>query len=116
MSSFAPRKNALSRSERRLTRQVILARPRDRRSCTTSASGLVELSQLETDPTRGQPYRAAAANLLDSLASPTYLSSTSANAGLLLHGSRNYPGDNRTYMFGDYYFLEALLRYSRLPS
>ena len=30
--------------------------------------------------------------------------------------ARNYPGENRTYMFGDYYFLEAMLRYSRLPS
>ena len=89
---------------------------KDSSAAAIAASALVELSQLETDPARGQRYRAGAANILDSLTSPTYLSSTSANAGLLLHGSRNYPGDNRTYMFGDYYFLEALLRYSQLPS
>jgi hypothetical protein len=88
---------------------------KDSSAAAIAASGLFELSQLETDPARGQRYRAAAAIILDSLASPTYLSSTSANAGLLLHGARNYPGGNCTYMFGDYYFLEALLRYSRLP-
>ena len=54
--------------------------------------------------------------MLDSLASPTYLSRTSANAGLLMHGARKYPGENRTYMFGDYYFIEALLRYLRLAA
>jgi len=87
---------------------------KDSSAAAIAASGLIELSQRDTEPARGDRYRAAAANILDSLASPTYLSSTSANAGLLLHGARNYPGENRTYMFGDYYFLEALLRYSRL--
>ncbi len=94
---------------------------KDSSAAAIAASGLIELSQLELgqlepDPARSQRYRAAAANILDSLASPTYLSSTSANAGLLMHGARKYPGENRTYMFGDYYFLEALRRYSRLPT
>jgi unsaturated chondroitin disaccharide hydrolase len=89
---------------------------KDSSAAAIAASGLIELSQLEDDPARSQRYRAGAANILDSLASPTYLTSTSANAGLLLHGARNYPGENRTYMFGDYYFVEALLRYSRLAA
>ena len=55
---------------------------KDSSAAAIAASGLVELSQLETDPTRGQSYRAAAANILDSLASPSYFSSTAANAGL----------------------------------
>ncbi|MCI0357383.1 MAG: glycoside hydrolase family 88 protein [Planctomycetaceae bacterium] len=88
---------------------------KDSSAAAIAASGLIELSQLETDSQRGQRYRAGAANMLDSLTSPTYLSRTSANAGLLMHGARTYPGENRTYMFGDYYFLEALLRYSKLP-
>ena len=88
---------------------------RSARTPAIAASGLIELSQLETDPTRGQSYGAAATNILDSLASPTYLSSTADSAGLLMHGARRYPGENRTYMFGDYYFIEALLRYSNLP-
>jgi len=88
---------------------------KDSSAAAIAASGLLELSQLEIDADRGQRYRAGAANILDALTSPTYLSSTSTNAGLLMHGSRTYPGDNRSYMFGDYYFLEALLRYSRLP-
>jgi|GEM_PF-665199 len=89
---------------------------KDSSAAAIAASGLIELSQLESDPVRAQRYRAAAANVLDSLTSPTYLARTSNNAGLLMHGARNYPGENRTYMFGDYYFLEALLRYSQLPT
>ncbi len=89
---------------------------KDSSAAAIAVSGLVELSQLETDPARGERYRAGAANILDSLASPTYFSSNSTNAGLLMHGARSYPGENRSYMFGDYYFLEALRRYSQLPS
>ena len=88
---------------------------KDSSAAAVAASGLLELSQLETDPARGQRYRAGAANMLDSLASPTYFSSNSSNAGLLVHGARAYPGENRSYMFGDYYFLEALRHYSQLP-
>ena len=89
---------------------------KDSSASAVVASALIELSQLETDPVRSQRYWNAATNILDSLASPTYFSSAPNNAGLLLHGSRRYPGDNRTYMFGDYYFLEAVLRYSRASS
>jgi hypothetical protein len=88
---------------------------KDSSAAAIAAGGLVELSQLETDPARAARYRSGAANILDSLASPAYFAATSSNAGLLLHGARNYPGENRTYMFGDYYFLEALRRYAALP-
>jgi unsaturated chondroitin disaccharide hydrolase len=88
---------------------------KDSSAAAIAASGLLELSQLETDPARGQRYRAGATNILDSLVSPTYFSSNSSNAGLLMHGARAYPGENRSYMFGDYYFLEALRRYWQLP-
>ena len=84
---------------------------KDSSAAAIAASGLIELSQLETDPLRSQRYWTAAVNILGSLASPTYFSPGSNNAGLLMHGSRNYPGDNRSYMFGDYYFIEAMMRY-----
>jgi hypothetical protein len=84
---------------------------KDSSAAAIAASGLIELSQLETDPLRSERYWSAATNILDSLASPTYLSSDSKNAGLLLHGARKYPGENRSYMFGDYYFVEAVMRY-----
>ena len=84
---------------------------KDSSAAAIAAAGLIELSGLETDPVRRERYWHAAVHILDSLASPTYFSSNPAHAGLLLHGSRKYPGDNRTYMFGDYYFLEAVMRY-----
>jgi len=87
---------------------------KDSSAAAIAASGLIELSQLETDARRSQRYRSGAANMLDSLTSSTYLSTDSKNAGLLLHGARTYPGENRTYMFGDYYFLEAMRRFAAL--
>jgi hypothetical protein len=88
---------------------------KDSSAAAVAASGLVELSQLEADAQRGERYRSGAANFLDSLTSSTYFSADAKNAGLLLHGARTYPGENRTYMFGDYYFLEALRRFAALP-
>jgi hypothetical protein len=89
---------------------------KDSSAAAIAAAGLIELSQLETDALRSERYWTAAVNILDSLASPTYLSSDSKNAGLLLHGARKYPGENRSYMFGDYYFVEALMRYQAVAN
>jgi hypothetical protein len=87
---------------------------KDSSASAIAAAGLIELSTLESDSARQQRYWGSAVRMLGSLSSPTYFSSATNNAGLLLHGSRNYPGDNRSYMFGDYYFLEAVLRYDKV--
>jgi unsaturated chondroitin disaccharide hydrolase len=84
---------------------------KDSSAAAIAASGLFELSTLDTDPERRATYFAAATRILASLTSPTYLSTTPDNAGLLLHGSRLYPGDDKSYIFGDYYLIEAIGRY-----
>ncbi|WP_254507576.1 hypothetical protein [Anatilimnocola floriformis] len=87
---------------------------KDSSAAAIAASGLLELSTLETDPIRQQKYFTAAGRILESLTSPDYFSAGSDHPGLLLHGARNYPGNNVSLVFGDYYLLEATIRYSKI--
>jgi unsaturated chondroitin disaccharide hydrolase len=51
---------------------------------------------------------------LTSLMSPNYLSDGTESAGLLLHATGRKPTDREvdvTLIYGDYYFVEALMRY-----
>jgi unsaturated chondroitin disaccharide hydrolase len=81
-----------------------------------AASGLLELSSLETDSTRQATYTAAAATILTKLASSDYLASLSEGEALLKHGTPNHPANNYNTgtIYGDYFFLEALLKLGRL--
>lgn len=91
--------------------------PRDSSAAAVAASGLLELWQLEPDAARKVTYRTAAENTLSSLASPAYLAQGTASQAILLHGTYHKPAgkfDTGT-TWGDYYFLEALLRLRRLP-
>ncbi len=89
--------------------------PRDSSSAAIAASGLLELSQLDTDPARQTKYFEAAKNILTSLTSAKYLSSGTSTPSILLHGTQNKPKGNYDtgLIFGDYYLLEALLRYEQ---
>lgn len=89
--------------------------PRDSSAAAVAASGLLELSRLETDPVRRARYVAAAENILRTLSSPAYLAKGTTNQAILLHGTYHKPaGDfNTGTVWGDYYFLEALLKYQR---
>ncbi|AKJ01801.1 Glucuronyl hydrolase [Archangium gephyra] len=91
--------------------------PRDSSAAAATASALVELSQLETRPERALRYREAARDILRSLASPAYLDSNRRTSAILLHGTAFRPHDrfDTGLIYGDYFFLEALLRYSKLP-
>lgn len=87
--------------------------PRDSSAAAIAASGLFELSFRETDANRKTKYFNAAKSMLNSLSSSVYLAQGSINKAILLHGTYyklkgNY--DTGT-IWGDYYFLEALLRY-----
>ncbi|MEO7909866.1 MAG: carboxypeptidase regulatory-like domain-containing protein, partial [Roseiflexaceae bacterium] len=88
--------------------------PRDSSAAAIAASGLLELSRLEPNATRGQYYRDTAKTILLSLSSRTYLAEGTSNHAILLHGTGNKPkGSSDTgLIWGDYYFLEALLRYT----
>ena len=81
-----------------------------------AASGLLELSRLETDSTRKARYVNAAAKILNKLATSDYLASSSQGEALLKHGTSNRPGNsyNTGTVYGDYFFLEALLKLGRL--
>lgn len=90
--------------------------PRDSSAAAIVASGLIELSQLEPDRVRGQHYLDVARSTLSSLSSSAYLAEGTSARSILLHGTSNKPaGDYDTgLIYGDYYFLEALLRYRAL--
>lgn len=92
--------------------------PKDSSAAAIAASGLLELSRLELDATRRARYFRAAERILQALSAPPYLAKGTANRAVLLHGTYHKPaGDVDTgTSWGDYYFLEALLRYERYAS
>lgn len=88
--------------------------PRDSSAAAIAASGLLELARLEPDPARADRYLTGAIATLTSLSSPAYRSDATGSQAILLHGTR-YKNDNPNdfdtgLIFGDYYFVEALLR------
>ena len=92
--------------------------PRDSSAAAIAAAGLLELAQLDPDPARSQSYTGSARAILGSLSSSAYLADGTNNAAILLHGTQNRP-DGRFdtgLAYGDYYFLEALIRYLPEPS
>jgi unsaturated chondroitin disaccharide hydrolase len=89
-------------------------RPKDSSAAAIAASGLLWLAQLETDGSRARTYLDAAENMLTSLSAPPYLSrGTPDAASILLHGTAEHQGGNTDtgLVYGDYYFIEALLRH-----
>jgi unsaturated chondroitin disaccharide hydrolase len=90
--------------------------PRDSSAAAIAASGLLELSQLETDASRKSTYSTGAKSTLSSLSSANYLAEGTSNQAILLHGTHYKPKGryDTGLIWGDYYFLEAMLRCRRL--
>jgi unsaturated chondroitin disaccharide hydrolase len=90
--------------------------PRDTSAAAVATAGLLELATLETDGVRAGRYAQAARDTITSLSSPAYLAEGTASRSILLHGTQNAPvGEtDRGLTYGDYYFVEALLRYRSL--
>lgn len=90
--------------------------PRDSSAAAVAASGLLELSRLEPDARRGQSYLSAAKHILTSLSSPAYLAEGTTSKAILLHGTQSKPSGSfdTGLVYGDYYFLEALIRHQRI--
>ena len=90
--------------------------PRDSSAGAIAVCGLLELADLEPDPTRAARARSAADEILDSLIrSYTPEHSEDADA-LLLHSVYDLPKDNGVdegTLWGDYFYLEALMRVAR---
>ncbi|TMK64364.1 MAG: hypothetical protein E6G53_08780 [Actinobacteria bacterium] len=92
--------------------------PRDSSAAAIAASGLLQLSQLESDPDRAERYLATAREILSSLSSKRYLAAGTASRSILLHGTADRPSGhyNTGLIYGDYYFIEALLRYREITT
>ena len=90
--------------------------PRDASAAAIMASALLELSTYSND--HSNLYFDKAEKILQNLASDTYLASPGTNNNFILkHSTGNKPGDSEIdvpLIYGDYYFIEALLRYKEL--
>ncbi len=86
---------------------------KDSSAAAITASALLELAALEPDVVNKGRYREAAAGMLASLASPTYLAPNTTLA-VLLHGVGHLPANQEIdvgLVYGDYFFIEALVRF-----
>ena len=90
---------------------------RDTSAASVMASALLELSTFVPGE-KGDAYRAFAVKQLLSLSSDAYFARPGENGGwLLMHGVGHKPAQSEIDVpldYGDYYFLEALLRFRRL--
>ena len=90
---------------------------RDASAAAIMASGLIELSQY-VDAEKAERYLATAEKMIRTLASEEYLCAEGEDYGFLLkHSTGNKNTDSEVDVpltYADYYFLEALIRWSRL--
>lgn len=90
---------------------------RDSSAASLMASALLELG-VYADKKEGRHYYDAAKTILSSLLTPEYIAAVGTNGGFLLkHGVGNMP--NKTEIdtpltYGDYYLVEAMMRYKAL--
>ena len=86
--------------------------PRDSSAAAIAASGLVELARLEPDRGRARRYRRLGVTTLRSLASDAYLARGTSARSILLHGTAHHSRGivDTGLVYGDYYFLEGLMR------
>ncbi len=92
--------------------------PRDASAAAIIASALLELSTYSD--AHSEEYFTYAGKVLKSLSSDQYLAEPGTNNNFLLkHCTGNKPGGSEIdapLVYGDYYYLEALLRYKKLSS
>jgi unsaturated chondroitin disaccharide hydrolase len=90
--------------------------PKDSSAAAVAASGLIGLARVETDTVRADGYVVQARQMLASL-NASYLST--AGPMVLRRGTLNWYNPSTrdvALSFGDYFYLEALLRLRLLPS
>ena len=87
---------------------------RDSSAAAITASALIELSGY-AGGSIGKKYLADAETILNTLSGPDYFAAPQTNGGFLLkHGVGNIPSKSEIDVplsYGDYYFVEALMRY-----
>ena len=84
---------------------------RDSSAAAILASGLLNLAMVEDDPKLACIWQDRAVGILESLWK-SYSSRDVEAASLLLHGTRSKPHNlmDHGLIYGDYYFVEALMR------
>lgn len=87
---------------------------RDSSAASVLASGLLSLAAIENDPNLASIWQNRAISILESLWK-NYTSRETGEASLLLHGTRSKPHNlmDHGLIYGDYYFVEALMRLSK---
>ena len=92
--------------------------PRDASAGAIYASALIELSTFTADKAKAAEYVKVAEKILRELSTSEYLAEPGTNFGFLLKHSTGFKGGDSEVdaplTYADYYYLEALLRYSRL--
>ncbi|MEI7849936.1 MAG: glycoside hydrolase family 88 protein [Chloroflexota bacterium] len=87
---------------------------RDSSAASVLASSLLSLAAIENDPNLASIWQNRAISILESLWK-YYTSQDTGEASLLLHGTRSKPHNlmDHGLIYGDYYFVEALMRLSK---
>ncbi len=87
---------------------------RDSSAASILASGMLDLASIENEPKLARIWQSQAISILESLWQ-SYTSRDSGEASLLLHGTRSKPHNlmDHGLIYGDYYFVEALIRLSK---
>ncbi|WP_311947027.1 glycoside hydrolase family 88 protein [Mucilaginibacter terrae] len=91
-------------------------KPRDASAACVTASALLELSTFVKDKVLARKYRMVAEKMIGSLSSPQY-QSRSLNPAALMHSTGHFPNGSEidaSIIYADYYYMEALLRLSKL--
>ncbi|HSC55283.1 MAG TPA: glycoside hydrolase family 88 protein [Phnomibacter sp.] len=92
--------------------------PKDASAAAITASALLELSVLVNDKIKSSTYRKAAEKMLGALSLENY-QSRNLNSAFLLHSTGNKRSNGEvdaSIIYGDYYYLEALLRLHKLQA
>ncbi|MNK15566.1 Unsaturated chondroitin disaccharide hydrolase [compost metagenome] len=92
--------------------------PKDASAAGVVASALLELSTLVTDQTKAKHYRQMAEKMLVSLSSDKY-QSRAKNSAFITHVTGHKPNGTEidtSINYGDYYYIEALVRLKKLET
>jgi unsaturated chondroitin disaccharide hydrolase len=96
--------------------------PNDEKDVSAAAiagSALLELKDYTSDSTQKSKFEESAFEILNALCSSNYLSEGTKSFGILNHAVGNHPKDSEidvSLIYADYYFLEALSRFTGIKS
>ena len=101
--------------------------PRDTSAAAVAAAGLIELAGFAADAADRARYLGAAEDILECLitydgpdagSAPDYscAAGDTSNPGILKEGNVQWIENNRSLIYGDYYYLEAICRYEALQA